>query len=202
MYQIGLIESLTWLVMVICGLIGFLFAGDSIKDSIPFIKDKNKEDNKFLRYLDVILGIVAGVWLSLLILDETAQFRWLTVFLFILFMIVSFAHPLKKLDGPILLLPVIPFFIVAIFAFLVKDSHPKNYTFFESTIPLWVILTVVALIMLIFFLMVYLVTETIVNPILYFVGWAPVILVVCILLIIQGILLLVFGVDGALYFLK
>ena len=145
---------------------------------------------------------MAGVWLSLLILDETAQFRWLTVLLFILFMIVSFAHPLKKLDGPILLLPVIPFFIVAILAFLVKDSHPKNYTFFSSTIPLWVILTVVALVMLIFFLMVYLVTETIVNPILYFVGWAPVILVVCILLIIQGILLLVFGVDGALYFLK
>ncbi len=202
MFSIDFIQPLTALIMIICGLIGFLYSGDSILDAIPFLMDKKKNDNKILKYLDIIMGIVAGVMLTILILDEQAQFRWLTILLFVLFMIVSFAHPLKHLDGPGLILLVIPFLVISAVAFLVKDSHPKNYDFFGTSISLWVILTIIALIMLIFLLIVFFVTETIVNPILYVIGWAPLLFVVCLLVLIQGVLLLIFPVNGILYFLK
>lgn len=202
MYNIPFMEPLTAIVMIICGLIGFLYSGDSIISAIPFLFDKKNADNKILKYLDVIMGIVAGAWLTILILDEQAQFRWLTILLFVLFMIVSFAHPLKHLDGPALILLVIPFIVIAAAAFIVKDSrYAKSYTFFGTTIALWVLLTIVALIMLIFLLIVFFVTEIVVNPILYIIGWAPLLFVVCLLVLIQGVLLLIFPINGALQFL-
>ena len=98
-----------------------------------------------------------------------------------------------------MILLAVPFIFVTIVAFWLKSD--RQFLLFGAEIPLWLILGVVALIMLIVFLVVFFVEETFVDPILYFLGWAPLVFVVCALVLNQGILLFVFPVDGALHFI-
>ena len=99
MFTFGFVENLTWIVMIVCGFVGFLYSGERVLAFLPFWGNTEDKQTKFLKYLDIIMGIVATVWLTLLIADESADFRWLTVALLIAFMIVSFAHPIKDLEG-------------------------------------------------------------------------------------------------------
>ncbi len=202
MITIQFIEPMTWFVMVICGLVGALFSGEIILAVLPFWGNTKDENSKILKWLDILMGIIAGVWLTLLIVDDNAQFRWLTVLLFILFMVVSFAHPIKDMDKIAILILPIPFILMSVVAYLVRDSHKKEYDIFGTMIPLWLILSIIALILLILFLIIFFVTEIIMNPILYALGWAPLVFVVGILVLIQGILLLFFPVAGALHFIS
>ena len=200
MYSFGFVEGLTWLVLVICGLIGFLYSSERVLAILPFYGDTKDKSSKMLKYLDIIMGVVAALWLTLLIADESAQFRWVTVLAFVLFMVVSFAHPAKDLEGWSLILLAIPFVFVTIIAFWLKSDRKFNVA--GSSIPLWLILGIVALVMLILFLVVFFVEETIVDPILYFLGWAPVVVVVSIFIIVQGVLMVLFTphIDGILHF--
>ena len=199
MYAFGFVEGLTWLVMVICGLVGFLYSGERVLAIIPFVGNTEDKSTKFLKYLDIIMGVVAAVWLTLLIADSEADFRWLTVALFIAFMIVSFAHPVKDLEGWSIILMAIPFIVIAIVTFWLRNGRELNIA--GVKVSLWIVLAVVAVIMLLLFLIVFFVEETFVDPILYFLGWAPVVFVVCILTIVQGIFLIVNPVEGLLQYI-
>jgi len=199
MLAIDIIEPWTWLVMVICGLVGFLFSSERVLAVLPFWGNTKDKNSKALKYLDVVMGIVAALWLTLLIIDDNAKFNWVTVLVFILFMVVSFAHPAKDLEGWELILLAIPFVFVTIVAFWFHSD--RNFEFFGATIPLWLILAIVALLMLIIFLVVFFVEETFVDPVLYFLGWAPVVVVVSVLIIVQGIFLGLHPVDGILYYI-
>lgn len=196
MFTIGFIEPWTWLVMVICGLIGFVFSGERVLAVLPFFGNTKDRNSKILGYLAVIAGLIATVWLTLLIADENAQFRWLTVLVFVAFMVVAFAHPVKDLEGWEMILLAIPFLLIAIVAFWFKSD--RTFRLFGGTIPLWVVLGVVFLIMLLIVLIVFFVEESFVDPILYLLGWAPVVFVVSLITIIQGIFLLVYPIDGLL----
>ena len=199
MFTFGFVENLTWIVMIVCGFVGFLYSGERVLAFLPFWGNTEDKQTKFLKYLDIIMGIVATVWLTLLIADESADFRWLTVALLIAFMIVSFAHPIKDLEGWSIILMAVPFIVIAIVTFWLRNGHEISVG--GTKISLWIVLSLVAVVMLLLFLIVFFVEETFVDPILYFLGWAPIVFIVCILVILQGIFLAVNPIDGLLKYI-
>ena len=191
MFELGFIEPITWLVLVLCGLVGFVFSGERV-----LLRNTKDKTSKMLSYLSVIMGLVAAAWLTLLIADESAKFRWLTVAVFVLFMVVAFAHPVKEMEGWEMILFAIPFILIAIVAFWFHSD--RTFRLFGGTIPLWLVLGVVSLIMLVIFLIVFFVEESFVDPVLYVLGWAPIVFLVSLLTVIQGVLLLIYPLDGLL----
>ena len=91
-FSLTITEPLAALTMVVCGIVGLLFSGEILLAILPFFSE-SKERKKYLKWLDVIMGCIAAVVLTILIADDKANFRWLTILLFVLFMIVTFAHP-------------------------------------------------------------------------------------------------------------
>lgn len=189
MLTLPFLETGTGLVMIVCGLIGFLFSSDRVLGFLHLVNTKDK-DSRALKYLDIVAGILALVWLTLLVVDEKAEFSWVTVVAFILFMVVSFAHPAKDLEGWELILLAMPFVFITIVAYWFHSD--KQISFFGINIPVLLLLGIVALIMIIIFLVVFFVEETFVDPVLYFLGWAPVVIVVSVFIIVQGVALYIY----------
>lgn len=194
MFVFGFIESNTWLVLTLSGLIGFLYSGERVLSILPFWGDLEDKQTRIMKLLSIIMGVVAAVWMSLLIVDEVADFRWLTIVLLIVFMIVSLSHPVRSLEGWAVVLLAIPFILVTILALWFRGG--KNFSIFGNTISLWSIMALVTIIMLLLFILVFFIEESIVDPILFFLGWAPVVFVVCVLILVHGIALFFEPVEG------
>jgi hypothetical protein len=199
MFSIGFVQDLTFLVMAICGLVGFLFSGEKVLSFLPFWGNTEDRNSTILKYLALIAGIISAVWLTLLIADEAAEFRWFTIAVFVAFIIVCFAHPVKDLEGWSIILLAIPFILIAIVAFWFKSDRQFNIA--GTSIALWLILGIVALLMLILFLIIFFVEESFVDPVLFFLGWAPVVFIASLLMLVQGVLLLLYPINGLLNFI-
>ena len=91
------------------------------------------------------------------------------------------------------------YYFDAIVTFWLRNGHEISVG--GTKISLWIVLSLVAVVMLLLFLIVFFVEETFVDPILYFLGWAPIVFIVCILVILQGIFLAVNPIDGLLKYI-
>ena len=199
MFDFAFVEGLTWLAMMLCGLIGFFYSGEKLLSYLPFWGDTEDKQTKIIKLLCIGMGVFAAAWLTLLILDDNAQFVWLTVILLVAFMITSLAHPIRKLEGWSVVLLAIPFIIVALVAFWFKND--RQFTVFGFTLNFWFVLAVVAIIMLLLFILVFFIEESFVDPVLFFLGWSPVVFVVSLLVLLQGLLLLFNPIEGLLKYI-
>ena len=196
MFEFGFVQDYTWLVMIVSGLIGLLYSGEKVLSVLPFVGNTEDKNTKLMKWLSIIMGIVASVWVALLVLDDVAEFSWLTIVLFSAFIIVSLAHPIRGLEGWKVIIIAVPFVFLTILVVWFKKD--KNFTIFGMSISLLVVLIAVSILMLLLFVLVFFVEETVVDPTLWFLGWAPFKVIVCVLVIMQGVSLIFNPVDGFL----
>lgn len=197
MITLGFIEGNTWIIMIISGVIGLLYSGERVYNALPFLKaDLNDKSTNYLKKLSLIMGILASIWVSLLIIDDAAQFRWLTLFLLILFILVSLAHPIKDLEGWHTIVITIPFIIIGILTIYLRNSD--NLTVLGNPVSLTAVVGLGLILIFGLFILVFFVEDIVVDPLLWLIGWAPLKLVVCILVILQGVFLFLNPVNGLL----
>lgn len=197
MLEIGFIDTATWVFMIVAGLIGFLYSSERVIAALPWIGGKvDTEDSqtKFFKVLSAIMGIATTAWVLLLWIDEIAEFHWITVVLLMLYTLIVLAEPTKNLEGWKVFILLIPLVLVTIVA--AWFAAGREFEVFGFVIPLWVPLAVITVIMLIVFIIIYWLEETAIDPLLTFLGWAPFVVIISALLIIQGILLIFYHPDG------
>ena len=174
-------------VLIIFGLVGLLYGAERVLDKIPVLTkyvDTKDKQTKFTKYLTIIFSVLAIVWtVSLIYLDAT--FRTFTMVLLLLYAFVLLAHPIKDLEGWKFLL-VGGFFVLLLLVGLLLSSG-------KITLIRWVLLLAFLLAFLVLFLMVFFVEETVIDPLLKLIGWAPMVVILCLIAVLHGIVIIVIG---------
>ena len=115
----------------------------------------------------------------------------------VLYSIVLLSHPLRDIQGAALILILAPLVIIAIAAFFLSAD---KITLFGFSTPFYFIVGAVMFAFIVIFLIVFFVEESTIDPILTVIGWAPVIVVVCALVLLQGLAMIIFNdIRGLLY---
>ena len=187
------------LVLIILGLVGFLYGFERVLDRAPGLKslvNEKGEGTRILKIITSILSLASLVWAVLLLYDQ--EYSKLTIALLVLYSIVLLSHPLRDVEGWMLILILAPLIIVAIAAFAFAT---EKVTFFGFSINFWFILGAIMFAFIVVFLIVFFVEEATIDPILTVIGWAPVIVVVCAIVLLQGLAMIIFGdMRGLLHF--
>lgn len=192
------------LIILIAGIIGLAYGINK------FIKSKEQESD-VLKYLalgtSIVIGVVNLIAIYEWLLDTVApsvEVHWLTILLIFLAGSSMLGDPLK--DTPIAaVIALIAFGALAGLVILFADFEKglSDIAIGEIiTIPLWLVILVIVIIVGLVFL-VTLFTEFTIDRILQLISWAPVVIVLSLLLAIQGLLILLlpmidpsYGVGG------
>ncbi|MHA2364619.1 MAG: hypothetical protein ACXAC7_11735 [Candidatus Hodarchaeales archaeon] len=191
MIELEIIDTLTPIICLVAGIVGFLYAGERVIGSIPLLSglvDTEDKGTAFIKILSVILTVVVYGWVILLFIVENNEFHWITVFLLALYGIVVMAHPIKNLEGWAIFLMLIPIALISITIFWFAGD--REWTFLGMNISLWLVLLLVTIVLLIIFVLIFIWEETMIDPMLSIIGWAPVIVVVGLVMILHGIMLI------------
>ena len=195
-----ILDLLLPIIVIIAGIIGLAYGINKL------LKSKDDE-SAILKYLALGTSIVIGLvnlwaiyeWAldDLLFPDspEVTMVHWLTVLLIFLAGSSMLAEPLK--DTPIAaVVAVIAFGALAgIFLFYADFSggfsDPKVFAF---DIPLWIVILLIVIIVGLLFVITWF-TEFTIDRVLQLISWAPVVIIFCGLLTIQGLLLFLLPSD-------
>lgn len=199
MIEIGFVDDLTPIIMIVAGMIGLAFSSERLISFLPFFGDTKDKDSLLLKWLSVVLAVTSAVWVCLLFIDDLANYHWVSIVIFFLFIVVVVAQPIRDFEGWHVILLATPLVLMTIVGLWFRSG--KQFEVVGIEIPLWLVLGIVSLLMLILFVIVFVVEETTIDPILFFIQWAPVVLAVCFLMVIQGLLLLIFPTNGIAEFL-
>ena len=184
-------------VLIIFGLVGLLYGAERVLDKIPILTkyvDTKDKQTKFTKYLTIVFSVIAIVWTISLIYFE-ATFKTFTLVLLLIYAFVLLAHPIKDLEGWKFLL-IGGFFVVLLLAGLILSGVSG-----KMTIIRWILLLVFFLAFLVLFLMVFFVEETVIDPLLKLIGWAPMVTVLCLLVILHGLVIVFLGnIEGLSYY--
>ncbi len=197
----SILDPLIPFILIVAGIIGLLYGINKLMKS-------KEEESKILKYLALGTSIVIGVVNLLIIFEwkidtappEMTMVHWLTILLIFLAGSSMLAEPLK--DTPIAaIIAVLAFGALAGLFLLFADfnegfSNPEVLGLVN--IPLWlVILLIVVIVGLVFLATLF--TEFTIDRILQLIGWAPVVVVLCGLLTIQGLLMFLLNDAGGIW---
>ena len=204
----GILDLLLPFIVIIAGIIGLAYGINKL------LKSKDDEST-ILKYLALGTSIVIGLvnlWaIYEWVLDDLLPFgnpdvsvemvHWLTILLIFLAGSSMLAEPLK--DTPIAaIVATIAFGALAgLFLFFADLSGGlSNIELGAINIPLWtVILLIVAIVGLLFVITWF--TEFTIDRILQLISWAPVVIIFCGLLTIQGLLMFLLSEAGGIWHL-
>ena len=202
----AILDLLLPFIVIIAGLVGLAYGINKL------IKSKDDEST-ILKYLALGTSIVIGLvnlWaIYEWVLDDLFPFgnaavevemvHWLTILLIFLAGSSMLAEPLK--DTPIAaVIAVIAFGALAgIFLFFADLSGGfSNIELGALTVPLWIVILIIVIIVGILFVITWF-TEFTIDRILQLISWAPVVIIFCGLLTIQGLLMLLLGEAGGIW---
>ncbi|MFX0124191.1 MAG: hypothetical protein ACFFAE_11185 [Candidatus Hodarchaeota archaeon] len=201
-----ILDLLLPIIAIIAGIIGLAYGINKL------IKSKDDEST-ILKYLALGTSIVIGLvnlwaiyeWAldDLFFPDspEVTMVHWLTVLLIFLAGSSMLAEPLK--DTPIAaVVAVIAFGALAgIFLFYADFSggfsDPKVFAF---DIPLWIVILLIVVIVGLLFVVTWF-TEFTIDRILQLISWAPIVIIFCGFLTIQGLLVFLLNEAGGIWYL-
>ena len=188
-----------WILMFLLGLICLLWGIDRLFARIPVIGTGPTSDieSTIIRALGIIGGIV-GFLTPILIAIENFAFdnaniniSWFSTFLFVLGALILIARPLKEIP----IAAFIALFVGVILVALVIFLAGTDIVIFSIHIPLWVILTVIALLDLIVLILAYR-TEKAMDYFLGFISWSPFLIIIGVLLTIQAVFMVIYPHSG------
>ncbi|MFX1515815.1 MAG: hypothetical protein ACFFC6_05855 [Promethearchaeota archaeon] len=202
----AILDLLLPFIVIIAGIIGLAYGINKL------IKSKDDEST-ILKYLALGTSIVIGLvnlWaIYEWVLDDLFPFgnpdvsvemvHWLTVLLIFLAGSSMLAEPLK--ETPIAaVIAVIAFGALAgIFLFFADLSGGfSNIELGALQVPLWLVILIIVIIVGILFVITWF-TEFTIDRILQLISWAPVVIIFCGLLTIQGLLMLLLGEAGGIW---
>ena len=196
--ELGFIhDPLAGIVAILAGLIGFLYAGERFLDRIPVIGLKvNTEDKqtRFFKYLSIFLGFLTFGTALLLVVDSLAiigtNVHTLTIVLFVVYGLIVLAHPIRDLEGWKIFAVFIPLILGLVAAISFLRDEPFSL-FGIITLPLWFILGGLTILLFIIFALIFFSEETMVDPLLGIIGWAPFVGILSFLLLLHGALLFI-----------
>ena len=204
MIVIEFMEPLIGLIAVVAGLTGFLYAGERLLDKIPGLGSKIDTEDKqtrFFKYLSVILGFTTFGLMILIFLAESSPgvaygYHAITIVLLLIYGVIIISHPIRDLEGWKFFAVFIPIILVLVLAITIVRDAPLSFLGF--TIPLWLILGGLTILLFIIFALIFFSEETMVDPLLSIIGWAPFVIIVSALLLLHGILFFLpqNGVNG------
>ncbi|MHA2203760.1 MAG: hypothetical protein ACW991_08730 [Candidatus Hodarchaeales archaeon] len=199
-----ILDLLLPIIAIIAGIIGLAYGINK------FLKKKDSESNT-LKYLALVTSIVIGLvnlwaifeWTldDILFPDspEVTMVHWLTVLLIFLAGSSMLAEPLK--NTPIAaIIAVIAFGALAgIFLFFADFNEGlTNIELGAINIPLWLVILLIVIIIGILFVVTWF-TEFTIDRILQLISWAPVVIIFCGLLTIQGLLMFLLSDAGGIW---
>jgi hypothetical protein len=192
-----ILDLLLPFIAIIAGIIGLAYGINKL------VKSKDDEST-ILKYLalgtSIIIGLV-NLWaIYEWVLDDSLPFgnpnvevnmvHWLTVLLIFLAGSSMLAEPLK--DTPIAaIIAVIAFGSLAGISLFFAGGDLSNIELGAIEIPLWLVILIIVIIIGILFVVTWF-TEFTIDRMLQLISWAPVVIVFCGLLTIQGLLLILF----------
>jgi len=202
----AILDLLLPFIVIIAGIIGLAYGINKL------IKSKDDEST-ILKNLALGTSIVIGLinlWaIYEWVLDDLLPFgnpdvsvdmvHWLTILLIFLAGSSMLAEPLK--DTPIAaIVAVIAFGALAgIFLFFADLSGGlSNIELGTLNVPLWLVILIIVVIVGILFVITWF-TEFTIDRVLQLISWAPVVIIFCGLLTIQGLLVLILSEAGGIW---
>ncbi|UCG90022.1 MAG: hypothetical protein JSU57_06045 [Candidatus Heimdallarchaeota archaeon] len=201
----SILDLLLPYIVIIAGIIGLAYGINKL------LKSKDDESS-ILKYLALGTSIVIGLvnlWaIYEWVLDdifmpdspEVTMVHWLTILLIFLAGSSMLAEPLK--DTPIAaIIAVIAFGALAgLFLFFADFSEGVSSpaVLGDIEIPLWLVILVIVIIVGILFVVTWF-TEFTIDRILQLISWAPVVIIFCGLLTIQGLLIVLLNEPGGIW---
>ncbi|UCE14777.1 MAG: hypothetical protein JSV04_06245 [Candidatus Heimdallarchaeota archaeon] len=192
------------LIILVAGIIGLAYGINK------FIKSKEQESDllKFLALgTSIVIGVVNLIAIYEWLLDTAppdVEVHWLTILLIFLAGSSMLGEPLKNTPiAAIIALVVFGALAGLLILFADFEEGLSRIAIGEIiTIPLWLVILVIVIIVGLVFLAT-LFTEFTIDRILQLISWAPVVIVLSLLLVIQGFLILLlptidtsYGVGG------
>ncbi|UCG03272.1 MAG: hypothetical protein JSW11_04625 [Candidatus Heimdallarchaeota archaeon] len=201
-----ILDLLLPIIVIVAGIIGLAYGINKL------IKSKDDEST-ILKYLALATSIVIGLvnlWaIYEWVLDDLLPFgnpdvsvemvHWLTVLLIFLAGSSMLAEPLK--DTPIAaIVATIAFGALAGILLFYADLSGgfSNIELGAINIPLWLVILLIVIIVAILFVITWF-TEFTIDRILQLISWAPVVIILCGLLTIQGLLVFLLGDAGGIW---
>ncbi|WP_455141789.1 hypothetical protein [Candidatus Hodarchaeum mangrovi] len=194
----SILETGLPIIITLAGIIGLAYGINKLMKS-------REVESDILKYLALATSIVIGL-LNLLaiyewVLDKTPpeyQFHWLTLLLIFLAGTSMLAEPLR--ETPLAaVIAIIAFGALAGLFLLIADFTTGTIPVMGIIeIPLWIVILVIVIIVGLVFL-VTLFTEFTVDRILQIIGWAPLVIIFCGLLAIQGVLIILLNDIGGIW---
>lgn len=196
----NVLDSILPFILIIAGIIGLGYGINKL------IKSKDHESD-ILKYLALGTSIVIGLMNLWAIyewtLDDTfypdspevLMVHWLTILLIFLAGSSMLAEPLK--NTPIAAVIAVLAFgaLSGLFLFYADFSGGLSPNIGDFNIPLWLVILIIVIIVGILFVVTWF-TEFTIDRVLQLISWAPLVIIFCGLLTIQGLLLLINGDAG------
>lgn len=186
-----------WLpyIVTIAGIIGLIFGINKLMKS-------DEDESDLIKYIALGTSIVIGLlnivavfeWQIDTVAPEVTTVHWLTVLLIFLAGSTMLAAPLKETP----LAAVIALLAFGSLVGVVLLIAPSWTDAGLVGIPLWLIILAIVIIVALVFI-VTLFTEFTVDRILQLISWAPIVIIFCALLAIQGLLVLVLPGAGGIW---
>ncbi|MFX0211332.1 MAG: hypothetical protein ACFFDT_35450 [Candidatus Hodarchaeota archaeon] len=196
-----IVDPLLPIIIIVAGIIGLAYGINKLMRS-------KEDESDLLKYLALATSIVVGV-VNLIAIFEAAidttppdvTVHWLTILVIFLAGTSMLAEPLK--NTPLAaVIAVIAFGALAglflLFAAIDGDIYNVDIVGIVE-FPLWlIILTIVIIVGLIF--LVTLFTEFTIDRILQLISWAPAVIILSVILLIQGILILIIPDPAGIWY--
>ncbi len=192
-----------WLPIIIfvAGVIGVIYGINKLMKSA-------EDESKILKYLALATSIVIGVlniiaifeWKIDTVSPEVTTVHWLTVLLIFLAGSSMLGAPLK--ETPLAAVVALLAFGSLAGVFLLLADFDTGFSNPEVlgiiNVPLWLVILIIVIVVGIVFL-VTLFTEFTIDKILELISWAPIVIIFCTLLAIQGLLAFLLNDAGGIW---
>ena len=199
--MLEIVVDLLGIIVLVAGLIGVAYGINK------FMKSKRHESG-FLKFLALATSIIIGIVNIIAIYEgyvDTVEphvvVHWLTVVLIFLAGMSMLADPLK--ETPLAaMISMITLGALAGLLLLFADLEGglSNIDIFGITIPLWLLILGIVVIVGIVFVASFF-TEFTVDRILQIISWSPIVIVFSALLLLQGLLMLVLNEPAGIWYI-
>ncbi len=199
--MLEIVVDLLGIIVLVAGLIGVAYGINK------FMKSKRHESG-FLKFIALATSIVIGIVNIIAIyegyVDTVAPdvvVHWLTIVLIFLAGMSMLADPLKETPlAAMISMITLGALAGLLLLFAELEGGLSNIDLFGITIPLWLLILGIVVIVGIVFVASFF-TEFTVDRILQLISWSPIIIVFSALLLLQGLLMLILGEPAGIWHL-
>ncbi|MHA1993625.1 MAG: hypothetical protein ACW97Z_03725 [Candidatus Hodarchaeales archaeon] len=199
--MLEIVVDLLGIIVLVAGLIGVAYGINK------FMKSKRHESG-FLKFIALATSIVIGIVNIIAIyegyVDTVAPdvvVHWLTIVLIFLAGMSMLADPLKETPlAAMISMITLGALTGLLLLFAELEGGLSNIDLFGITIPLWLLILGIVVIVGIVFVASFF-TEFTVDRILQLISWSPIIIVFSALLLLQGLLMLILGEPAGIWHL-